>query len=372
VPSFAHASAPSRVDKPPTVGYSHPVPSKKPPRTYSAAGVDIDAADRLVSRIAKLAATTRRPGVLAGIGPFAAAVRVPRGMRDPVMISSTDGVGTKLAVAKLLGRHDTIGIDLVAMNANDLVTTGARPLFFLDYLAVGVLGSIDGEGIVRGIAEGCRQAQMSLVGGETAEMPGFYAKGDYDLAGFCVGIVERSKMIDPKRVRAGDVVLGLASTGLHSNGYSLARRALGATTRAALRRSVAELGTTLGEALLTPTAIYVAPVLALLKRIDVRSMAHITGGGLPGNLVRSLPAGTRAILSRAALPEPPLMRMIRERGKISQPEMDRTFNCGVGFTMIVPRDEAVRAAGLLAKRGVRATAIGIVEKGRRGVVYTDA
>lgn len=367
-----HASPPARVDNHPTVGYSHPVPSRKTPRTYSAAGVDIDAADRLVSRIARLAATTRRPGVLAGIGPFAAAVRVPRGMQDPVMVSSTDGVGTKLAVAKLLDRHDTIGIDLVAMNANDLVTTGARPLFFLDYLAVGILGSVDGETIVRGIAEGCRQARMSLVGGETAEMPGFYSKGDYDLAGFCVGIVERSKMIDAKRVRAGDVVLGLASTGLHSNGYSLARRALGATSRAVLRCRVAELGTTLGEALLTPTAIYVAPVLAVLERIDVRGMAHITGGGLPGNLIRSLPAGTRAVLSRAALPEPALMRMIRERGRISRPEMDRTFNCGVGFTMIVPQHQAQHAARLLARRAISATVIGVVEKGRRGVTYTDA
>lgn len=366
-----HASPPIGVDKHPTVSYSQAVPPRKPPLTYSAAGVDIEAADNLVSRIARLAATTRRPGVLAGIGPFAAAVRVPRGMRAPVMISSTDGVGTKLAVAKLLGRHDTIGIDLVAMNANDLITTGARPLFFLDYLAVGVLGSIDGEAIVRGIAEGCRQARMSLVGGETAEMPGFYAKGEYDLAGFCVGIVERSKMIDARRVRAGDVVLGLASTGLHSNGYSLARRALGVTSSTMLKRRVAELGTTLGEALLTPTAIYVVPVLALLGRVDVRGMAHITGGGLPGNLVRSLPPGTRAVLSRAALPDLPLMRLIQERGHISRPEMDRTFNCGIGFTMIVPQRHAKQAAALLSRRAVRATVIGIVEKGRRGVVYTD-
>jgi len=367
-----HASVGSVIDKPPTVGYSQPVSPRKPPSTYSAAGVDIEAADRLVSRIAKLAATTRRPGVLAGIGPFAAAVRVPRGMRDPVMVSSTDGVGTKLAVARMMGRHDTIGIDLVAMNANDLVTTGARPSFFLDYLAVGALGSVDGEAIVRGIADGCRQARMTLVGGETAEMPGFYAKGEYDLAGFCVGIVERSEMIDPKRVRPGDVVLGLASTGLHSNGYSLARQALGATSRAALRRRVAELGTTLGDALLTPTAIYVVPVLALLKHVTVRSMAHITGGGLPGNLIRALPAGTRAVLSRAAIAEPPLMRMIREKGKVSQAEMDKTFNCGVGYTAIVPPSDARRATALLARRGIAANVIGVVEKGRRAVVYTDA
>ncbi len=360
-------SAQSRVDMRAPVLY--PPPVAKRALTYRAAGVDIDAADRLVSGIAKLARRTRIPGVLSGIGPFAASFAVPKGLKDPVMVSSTDGVGTKLAVAQLLDRHDTIGIDLVAMNANDLVTTGARPLFFLDYLAVGSLKGIDGEGIVRGIADGCLQAGMALVGGETAELPGFYKPGEYDLAGFCVGIAERRKMIDPSRGRAGDVVLGLESTGLHSNGYSLARRALGATTRKALARRAPELGCTLGEALLEPTAIYVKPLLALAAKFDVKGMAHITGGGLPGNLVRALPNGLSAVIDRGALPDLPLYRMIREKGRIEAAEMDRTFNCGIGFTVIVRADDADAARRFLARRGVATRAIGVLRKGRRGVRY---
>jgi phosphoribosylformylglycinamidine cyclo-ligase len=343
----------------------------KPALTYRRAGVDIEAADRLVSSIARMAARTRIPGVLTGIGPFAASFAVPKGLRDPVMVSSTDGVGTKLAVAQILGRHDTIGIDLVAMNANDLVTTGARPLFFLDYFAVGSLKGIDGEAVVKGIAEGCRQSGMALVGGETAELPGFYKRGEYDLAGFCVGIVERKKMIDCSRVRPGDVVLGLESSGLHSNGYSLARRALRATTSRALARRAPELGTTLGEALLTPTLIYVKPLLSLVGRFDVRGMAHITGGGLPGNLVRALPAKTRAVIDRRAMPTLPIFEMVREHGRIARQEMDRTFNCGVGFTVILPAAQAKAASAFLKKRGVKNRAIGVIEKGARGVVYDE-
>jgi phosphoribosylformylglycinamidine cyclo-ligase len=331
--------------------------------------VDIDAADRLVSRIARLAATTKIPGVLGGVGPFAASFAVPKGIREPVMVSSTDGVGTKLAVAQILGKHDTIGIDLVAMNANDLVTTGARPLFFLDYFAVGSLEGIDGEGVVRGIAEGCRRAGMALVGGETAELPGFYKPGEYDLAGFCVGIAERRKMIDGSRVRAGDVVLGLEASGLHSNGYSLARKALGATTAKALARRVPELGTTLGEALLEPTVIYVKPLLALLAKVDVHGMAHITGGGLPGNLVRTLPEKTRAVLDRDRLPVLPIFELVRERGRVSRDEMDRTFNCGVGFTVVLAEADAAKASTMLRRHGIRSAVIGAVEKGKRSVVY---
>jgi phosphoribosylformylglycinamidine cyclo-ligase len=338
--------------------------------TYRDAGVDIDAADRLVSGIAKLAAKTRIPGVLSGVGPFAASFAVPKGMREPVMVSSTDGVGTKLAVAQLLGRHDTIGIDLVAMNANDLVTTGARPLFFLDYFAVGSLKGIDGQAVVSGIAEGCRRAGMALVGGETAEMPGFYKPGEYDLAGFCVGIAERKKMIDGRKVRAGDVVLGLDSTGLHSNGYSLARRALGATTKKGLLRRMPGLDGTVGDALLEPTAIYVKPLLALLAKVDVHGMAHITGGGLPGNLVRALPAGVRAVIDRAAMPTLSVFELVRERGRISRAEMDRTFNCGVGFTLLVGAADVAKTTALLKRHGVTARPIGMLEKGRRGVVYS--
>ncbi|HEY2773628.1 MAG TPA: phosphoribosylformylglycinamidine cyclo-ligase [Candidatus Binatia bacterium] len=339
--------------------------------TYRSAGVDIDAADHLVTRIAKLAAATRIPGVLGGVGPFAASFAVPRGLREPVMVSSTDGVGTKLAVACLAGRHDTIGIDLVAMNANDLVTTGARPLFFLDYFATGSLRGVDGEAIVRGIADGCRIAGMALVGGETAELPGFYKPGDYDLAGFCVGIAERRRMIDGRKVRAGDVVLGLDSTGLHSNGYSLARRALGATTRRALDRRVDALGTTLGKALLEPTAIYVKPVLALCAKVDVHAMAHITGGGIPGNLVRVLPASVRAAVERKRLRSLPIFEMIRERGRVSRAEMDRTFNCGTGFAVVLAEASADRAIRFLARRGIGSRVIGAIEKGRRSVVYRE-
>jgi phosphoribosylformylglycinamidine cyclo-ligase len=338
--------------------------------TYRSSGVDIDAADRLVSRISRLAAATKIPGVLSGVGPFAASFRVPKGMREPVMVSSTDGVGTKLAVAQILGKHDTIGIDLVAMNANDLITTGARPLFFLDYFAVGSLRGIDGEAVVRGIADGCRQAGMALVGGETAELPGFYKPGEYDLAGFCVGIAERREMIDGKRIRPGHVVLGLESTGLHSNGYSLARSALGAKTRRALERHVPELGKTLGEALLTPTAIYVKPLLALARRTDIRGMAHITGGGLPGNLVRALPPSMRAVIERPALPRLPIFELVRTKGRVATAEMDRTFNCGIGYTVILPESEAAGAAAFLKRRGVASRVIGVIEKGRRGVVYS--
>ena len=337
--------------------------------TYRKAGVDIDAADRLISGISKLAAKTRIPGVLSGVGPFAASFAMPKGLKEPVMVSSTDGVGTKLAVAQLLGKHDTIGIDLVAMNCNDLITTGARPLFFLDYFAVGSLRGIDGVAVVSGIAEGCRRAGMALVGGETAEMPGFYKPGEYDLAGFCVGIAERRKMIDGKKVRAGDVVLGIESTGLHSNGYSLARRALGANSKKSLTKRVPELGMTLGEALLTPTAIYVKPLLALLKKVEVHGMAHITGGGLPGNLVRALPTNLRAAIDRSALPELPIFELVRERGRIERAEMDRTFNCGVGYTIILKERDAAAAASFLKRRGLPTRVIGTIEKGRRGVVY---
>jgi phosphoribosylformylglycinamidine cyclo-ligase len=341
----------------------------KRPLTYRSAGVDIERADRLVERIARLAARTKIPGVLGGVGPFAASFAVPKGLREPVMVSSTDGVGTKLAIAQLLGKHDTIGIDLVAMNCNDLLTTGARPLFFLDYLAAGSLRSIDAESIVRGIADGCRQAGMALVGGETAELPGFYKPGEYDLAGFCVGIAERARLIDGSRVKPGDVVLGLDSTGLHSNGYSLARRALGATTRRSLDRRVPELGTTLGEALLVPTKIYVKPVLALLAKHRVHAMAHITGGGLAGNLVRVLPPKARAVVDRRSLPELPLFELVRRKGGVRDEEMERTFNCGVGFVIVLPAADAPSAVRFLARRGVPARAIGVIEKGARAVVY---
>ena len=354
------------VDIPTLLGY----PALVSRLTYRQAGVDIAAADRLVERIKKIAATTRTPDVLSGVGLFAAATRLPKGLRDPVILSATDGVGTKLAVARILGKHDTIGIDLVAMNVNDLLTSGARPISFLDYLAVGRLSSVPAEAIIRGIAEGCRLAGASLIGGETAEMPGFYRDGEYDLAGFAIGVAERRRLVDGSRVRPGDVLVGLRSTGLHSNGYSLARRALRATTRAALMRKDADLGETVGEALLRPTAIYVKPVLAALERFRISGMAHITGGGIPGNLVRILPRSCTAVVERAALPADALFELIRRRGKIDRAEMDRTFNCGIGFVMIAPARQADSLVAFLGKRRVDASILGVIRRGSRGVRYT--
>ena len=337
--------------------------------TYRDAGVDIDAADRLVSRIAKIAASTRDSHVLSGVGLFSAAIKVPAGYREPVLMAATDGVGTKLAVAKLAGRHETIGIDLVAMNVNDLLTSGAKPLFFLDYLSVGRLASIDGDAIIKGIAEGCKRAGASLVGGETAEMPGFYPDGDYDLAGFAVGVVERRSMIDGSKIRPGDAVVGLESTGLHSNGYSLARKALGVANAANLRRRPKQLGETLGDALLRPTAIYVKPVLAALEKFQVRGMAHITGGGIPGNLVRVLPSGCRAEIESESLPEHPLLEFVRSEGGIEDQEMQKTFNGGIGYTMIVRPSDADALVSFLRRRRCKARVIGGIARGRRTVKY---
>lgn len=344
-------------------------PATVPGLTYRRAGVDIAAADRLVENIKKIAATTRSPDVLSGVGLFAAATRLPRGLREPVLLTATDGVGTKLALARVLRRHETIGIDLVAMNVNDLLTTGGKPLCFLDYLAVGRLASVPAAEIIGGIAEGCRQAGASLVGGETAEMPGFYADGEYDLAGFAVGVAERRRLIDGRRIRPGDVVIGLESSGLHSNGYSLARRALKADSAKRLRRRVPDLGTTLADALLRPTIIYVRPVLAAVARHPVHGMAHITGGGLPGNLVRVLPRGCRAEISRAALPRNPLFDMIMREGKVERDEMDRTFNCGIGYTLVVRERDSDAVVRHFRRRQVGAVAIGVIRRGRRGVRY---
>ncbi|MFT4569252.1 MAG: phosphoribosylformylglycinamidine cyclo-ligase [Hyphomicrobiaceae bacterium] len=337
--------------------------------TYREAGVDIARADKLVARIGRLAASTHRPEVLSGVGPFASAVRLPKGMKQPVLLSSADGVGTKLAVARVMNRHDTVGIDLVAMNANDLITGGAEPLFFLDYLAVGSLASVDAAAVIEGIAEGCRQSAMSLVGGETAEMPGFYAPGEYDLAGFCVGVAERRAIIDCSKVRPGDAIVGLPSTGLHSNGFSLARKALGAGSKRRLDRVEPTLGCSLGEELLRPTSIYVRPVLAALAKFSIKGMAHITGGGIPGNLVRALPAGVGAVVDRNRFAKLPIFDLIQERGGISQTEMDKTFNCGVGYVMIVRPREAAALCSFLKRRRIGASVIGHTTAGRRKVTY---
>jgi phosphoribosylformylglycinamidine cyclo-ligase len=301
------------------------------PLTYREAGVDIDAGDELVERIKPHVRRTFRPEVIGDLGGFGGLFAVPRGYTDPVLVSGTDGVGTKLKVAFATGRHDTIGIDLVAMCVNDIAVSGAEPLFFLDYFASGRLQVEVGEAVVRGIAEGCRQAGCALIGGETAELPGMYADGEYDLAGFAVGIVERSKILDGARIRPGDVVLGVASSGLHSNGYSLARRVLSIETDA--------------ELLLAPTRIYVRAIRAALAAGDVKGFAHITGGGLVENPPRVLTDGLVMRLDERRWPEPEVFRKIAAAG-VARNEMRRTFNCGLGLVAVVaPADvEPVRAA----------------------------
>jgi len=342
------------------------------PITYASAGVDIDAGERLVGRIAALARSTRRPEIVAGIGGFAALAALPSGYRSPLLVTSTDGVGTKLKIAFALDRHDTVGIDLVAMSVNDLLTIGAEPLLFLDYLATGKLDVRRGEALIRGIARGCRMAGCSLVGGETAEMPSFYARGEYDLAGFAVGVVERSAVIDGRAVRPGDALIGLPSAGLHSNGFSLARRVLLDRGRLSLRKRAPGLRATLGSELLRPTRIYVAPVRQLLRRAPrgtIRGMAHITGGGLPGNLPRVLPPDCHAIVRRDSWSVPPVFRLIERLGKVPREEMDRTFNNGIGFVLIVAKRKRDAALAQLRASGARPRVIGEIVSGEPGLTF---
>jgi phosphoribosylformylglycinamidine cyclo-ligase len=319
--------------------------------TYRDAGVDIDEGDALVERIKPHARRTARPEVLAGIGGFGGLFQLPKGYFEPVMVVGTDGVGTKLKLAFLAGKHDTVGIDLVAMSVNDVVVCGAEPLVFLDYFATSKLDAAEAEQVIQGIAEGCVQAGCALIGGETAELPGFYAPREYDLAGFCVGVVEKSRILDGSRVKDGDVVLGLASNGLHSNGFSLARKAF-----------EDRLDPELARELLAPTRIYVKDCLALRDALDVHAFAHITGGGLPGNLPRVLPQEHRAVLRRGSWPVPEIFARIQKSGGIADAEMLRTFNLGIGMCAVVSRGDLKPALALLASRGVGAWEIGAVEE----------
>jgi phosphoribosylformylglycinamidine cyclo-ligase len=337
---------------------------------YKKAGVDIDAGNEFVRRIRPLVRSTFRPEVLTDIGGFGGLFRFdPKKYRDPVLVSGTDGVGTKLRIAFLVGRHDTVGIDLVAMCVNDVAVCGAEPLFFLDYLAVGKLAVGKAEAIVAGIAEGCRQAGCALIGGETAEMPGFYAEEEYDLGGFAVGVVERDQIIDGSRVRPGDALVGLASTGLHSNGYSLARRVLLDEAKMSLSERAPELGETLGEALLRPTRIYVNTIRALVESGDIRAIAHITGGGLTENIPRVLPEGCRAVITRGAWKPPPLFGLIQSRGCVDTDEMARVFNLGIGLVLVVPADRADTVMRLAEAQGDQVFRIGVIAKGEAGVSY---
>jgi phosphoribosylformylglycinamidine cyclo-ligase len=338
--------------------------------SYRDAGVDIDAGNALIARIKPLAAATFRPGVLSGLGGFGALFEIPLDRyRRPVLVAGTDGVGTKLRLALELGRHDSVGIDLVAMCANDVLVAGAEPLFFLDYYATGRLDLEVAASVVAGIARGCELAGCALSGGETAEMPGMYADGDYDLAGFCVGIAEKDELLTPERVQPGDVLIALASSGPHSNGYSLIRKVLEVSS-ADLDEPLGEA--TLGECLLAPTRIYVKPLLTLMKELPVRGMAHITGGGLPENLPRILPPGVHAVVDLSSWQRPAVFGWLQSRGGIRDSEMLRTFNCGVGMLVCVPAAEAGRACDLLVAAGERAWPVGRIEQseGAPEVVFT--
>ncbi|HEX8951992.1 MAG TPA: phosphoribosylformylglycinamidine cyclo-ligase [Polyangia bacterium] len=318
------------------------------PLTYREAGVDIDAGDELVERIKPHVKRTLRPEVIGGLGGFGGLFSVPRGYTDPVLVSGTDGVGTKLKVAFATGRHDTIGIDLVAMCVNDVAVSGAEPLFFLDYFASGKLDVAVGEAVVKGIAEGCQQAGCALIGGETAELPGMYTDGEYDLAGFAVGIVERAKILDGARIKPGDVVLGVASSGLHSNGYSLARRVLSIDHDA--------------EALLAPTRIYVRAIRAALAAADVKGLAHITGGGLVENPPRILADGLVMRLDERSWPQLPVFAKIAASG-VARSEMRRTFNCGLGLVAVVAPADAERVCAAFESAGERAFVVGDIAAG---------
>ncbi|MCH6583957.1 MAG: phosphoribosylformylglycinamidine cyclo-ligase [Proteobacteria bacterium] len=328
--------------------------------SYRDAGVNIDAGNALVRAIKPIASKTARPGLLSELGGFGGCFELPTDRyHQPVLVAGADGVGTKLKLAIELNRHDSIGIDLVAMCANDIVVQGAEPLFFLDYLATGQLDTTVATTIIRGIGEGCQQAGMALLGGETAEMPGLYAKADYDLAGFAVGVVERTKLIDGSTVTANDVLVGIASNGPHANGYSLIRKII-ATRKVSLQDPFGNR--TLGEVLLTPTRIYVRPMLTLMHTVPIHAAAHITGGGLIENLPRILPAEIRAVVDTTTWTHPPIFDWLQENGDIDDDEMYRTFNCGIGMVLFVSKEDQAATLGQLRELGETALVIGHTEQ----------
>jgi len=327
--------------------------------SYKDAGVDIDAGNALVNNIKGVVKKTRRPEVMSGIGGFAGLCSLPTKYKEPVLVSGTDGVGTKLRLAMDLGKHDTIGIDLVAMCVNDLIVCGAEPLFFLDYYATGKLNVDVATNVVTGIGEGCLQSGCALVGGETAEMPGMYEGEDYDLAGFCVGVAEKAELIDGSKVKEGDVIIGLRSSGVHSNGYSLVRKVI-EVSGADLNQDLD--GQPLGDALLAPTRIYVKPILKMLETIDAHSICHITGGGMYENIPRVLPEGTKCILDSAAWDRPAVFDWLQEKGNIDWHEMHLTFNCGLGMIVVVDEKDAQATMDILNAEGETATLVGRIEK----------
>ncbi|HEX3035892.1 MAG TPA: phosphoribosylformylglycinamidine cyclo-ligase [Thermodesulfobacteriota bacterium] len=335
--------------------------------TYKSAGVDIDAGNRFVDLIKPLARSTYNKRVIGKIGGFAGFYSLPLDRyRKPLLVSSTDGVGTKLKIAFMTGKLDTIGIDLVAMSVNDIVTCGAEPLFFLDYFATSKLNPEEGAEIIKGIVEGCKRAGCALLGGETAEMPGFYNEGEFDLAGFVVGIVDEDELIDGSQVRPGDVVIGIASSGLHSNGYSLARRVLLEKLKLDLSDRPSPLNRSLGEELLEPTRIYVKTVLSLKKEFELRAIAHITGGGLLENMPRVIPKGCSVFLDSSLWEFPPIIELIRTVGRVERDELFRVFNCGLGMALVVSQNEAPSVLQRLKKLREKTAIIGEVRKRKKG------
>lgn len=337
--------------------------------SYKKAGVDIDAASQSVEMIKKWVDRTRRPEVLSGIGSFGGFFALDNSKyQEPVLVSGTDGVGTKLKIAQMMGVHDSVGIDLVAMCVNDILAQGAEPLFFLDYIALGKLEPTLVEALVKGVSQGCLESGCALIGGETAEMPGFYAEDEYDLAGFAVGVVERSRLINGNTIQAGDILIGLPSSGIHSNGYSLVRKVLLEKAGWKLDRYVDELGRTLGEELLTPTRIYVKSILALLNECEIKGLAHITGGGIPENLQRILPPGLGALIDSPAIDVPPILRMVEAMGEVEKGEMYRAFNMGIGYIIAVSSIHCDKALKCLRAKGEKPILLGRIEQGLERVV----
>ncbi len=331
--------------------------------TYKESGVDIDRANAFVEKIKPLIKTASRREVMSGIGGFGGLFHLDISKnRDPILVSSTDGVGTKLKIAQMMGKHDTVGIDLVAMSVNDVIVQGAEPLFFLDYIATGKLEVDTTVEIVAGIVQGCHEAGCALIGGETAEMPGFYPDGEYDLAGFCVGVVEADKLIDGSEIRVGDRIIGIASSGLHSNGFSLARRVLFEEGKLNPDDMIEGLSNTIGQELLTPTRIYVKSILNIIKNFRIRGIVHITGGGFIDNIPRILPGPCRAVITKGSWQVPPIFEMIQKIGNIDDGEMLRVFNMGIGMIVIVAEKDQPEIMERLDKLGERAYSLGVVEK----------
>jgi phosphoribosylformylglycinamidine cyclo-ligase len=331
--------------------------------TYKKAGVDIDEGDRFVSLISPMVKKTFRPEVMMDIGSFGALFKLDiKKYKEPVLVSGTDGVGTKLKIAFMMDRHDTIGIDLVAMCVNDILTLGAEPLFFLDYFATGKLKPEKAKDVIKGITEGCAESGCSLIGGETAEMPGFYSENEYDLAGFAVGVVDRDEIIDGSKIKDGDAIIGLASSGMHSNGYSLARKVFFDAANLSVNTYVPELGATIGEELLKPTRIYVKAFNALKGKVDIHGMAHITGGGIAGNVPRVIKEGLTAVINRGSWPVPPVFNLIKNLGNVPDADMKKTFNMGIGYVIIIDKMYKDFTISALSHIGFDAYCIGTIEE----------